>query len=47
MKRFTLLPSSTAYGTLNDDGKERPAWFLTPHQAKFMASFRSIRAASE
>ena len=48
MKRFQLLPTSNSYGYVIDDNRKAcPAMFLTPREAKFQASFKSIREGSK
>lgn len=47
MKWFVPHPRGKTMGVLFDDNAEtRQAIFLTPQQAKFEASFRTIREAS-
>ncbi len=43
MKAFHLIPTSSIYGYLYDDSGMSPAIFLTPGQAKFQATFQTIR----
>ncbi len=45
MKAFHLIPTSSIYGYLYDEAGMAPAIFLTPGQAKFQATFKTIREA--
>ena len=45
MKSFHLLPTSKSHGVLYDGDSAAKALFITPREAKFMASFSGVREA--
>jgi len=45
VKSFHLLPTSKSHGVLYDGDTLAKAVFITPREAKFMASFCGVREA--
>jgi hypothetical protein len=41
--RFALLPGGMTHGLLWNNGVPAPAVFITPREAKFMATFGRVR----